>query len=303
MIILVIMDNNLGQAYINLKPRKVWTMDNKRITVPQIAAHKNREKPLVCLTAYTAPMAKILDTHVDLLLVGDSLGMALYGMENTLGVDLDMMIRHGQAVMRSVKNACVIVDLPFGSYEESPAHALRSAMRVMKETGCDGVKLEGGSEMAETIKYLTARNIPVMAHIGLLPQSVVKEGGYKVKGRQADEAQKIIKDAKAVESAGAFAVVIEGTIEDVAAEITRTINIPTIGIGASPACDGQILVTEDMIGLLDGKPAKFVKEFAKVRDVIGEAAAAYSEAVRTRSFPAAEQTYTRPKAVDARKAS
>ncbi|GJL85962.1 MAG: 3-methyl-2-oxobutanoate hydroxymethyltransferase [Micavibrio sp.] len=278
-------------------------MENKRITIPEIAGHKGRTEPLVCLTAYTTPMAKILDPYVDLLLVGDSLGMVLYGMENTLGVDLEMMIRHGQAVMRGVEKSCVIVDMPFGSYEESPESAYRNAMRVMKETGCDGIKLEGGTDMADTIKYLTARNIPVMAHIGLQPQSVLKDGGYKVKGRQAVEAQKILEDARAIESAGAFAVVIEGTVEDVAAEITQSINIPTIGIGASPACDGQILVTEDMIGLLEGPSPKFVKEYTNIRKDIAAAAAAYAGEVRNRKFPATEQTYTRPKAVPAKKAS
>ena len=278
-------------------------MTNKRITIPEISAHKGRAQALVCLTAYTTPMAKILDPYVDLLLVGDSVGMVLYGMENTLGVDLEMMIRHGQAVMRGVEKACVIVDMPFGSYEENPAQAYRNAACMMKETGCDGVKLEGGSDMAETIQYLTARNIPVMAHIGLLPQSVLKDGGYKVKGRQAAEAQRIIEDAKAVEAAGAFSVVIEGTVEDVAADVTRSINIPTIGIGASAACDGQILVTEDMIGLMDGTPPKFVKEYTKTREDIAAAAASYAGEVRSRQFPGASQIYTRPKAVETKKAS
>ncbi len=278
-------------------------MENKRITIPEIAAHKGRAEPLVCLTAYTTPMARILDPHVDLLLVGDSLGMVLYGMENTLGVDLEMMINHGKAVMRGVEKSCVIVDMPFGSYEESPEHAYRNAMRVMKETGCDGIKLEGGTDMAETIKYLTARNIPVMGHIGLQPQSVLKDGGYKVKGRTNHEISSLLDDARAVEESGAFAVVIEGTVEDVAAEITRSTNIPTIGIGASPDCDGQILVTEDMIGLLEGPSAKFVKEYTNVKDDIAAAVSGYAGEVRSRKFPSTEQTYTRPKAVDVKKAS
>ncbi|MCK5284085.1 MAG: 3-methyl-2-oxobutanoate hydroxymethyltransferase [Alphaproteobacteria bacterium] len=267
--------------------------------IPEIKLHKHTNEPLVCLTAYTTPMAKILDNYADLLLVGDSIGMVLYGMENTLGVDLEMMIRHGQAVMRGVQNTCVIVDMPFGSYEESPEHAYRNAARIMKETGCDGVKLEGGMDMAGTIEHLSNRNIPVMAHIGLMPQSVIKDGGYKVKGRSQIEEIQLIKDAKVVEKAGAFSVVIEGTVEDVASIITDTIHIPTIGIGASPKCDGQILVTEDMLGLNE-KPAKFVKEYTNLRTKIESAISVYADEVHARTFPAAKHLYTRPKVVNSK---
>lgn len=267
-----------------------------RTGIPDIRAHKGRAEALVCLTAYTTPIAKILDAHADLLLVGDSVGMVLYGMENTLGVDLEMMIRHGQAVMRANPKSCVIVDMPFGSYEESSEQALRNAMRILKETGCDGVKLEGGADMAPTIAHLTKRNVPVMAHIGLMPQSVVKEGGYKVKGRGAAETAQLLKDAKAIEEAGAFSVVIEGTIEDVAQQITKSISIPTIGIGASAACDGQVLVVDDMLGITE-RTAKFVKKYAGLAQDIDKAAAAYAAEVRARNFPSTEHTYTQPKAV------
>jgi 3-methyl-2-oxobutanoate hydroxymethyltransferase len=272
-------------------------METKRKTIPDIRAHKGRAEGLVCLTAYTTPMAKIFDRHADLLLVGDSIGMVLYGMENTLGVDLDMMIRHGQAVMRGASRACVVVDMPFGTYEESPVQAYRNAARLMKESGCDAVKLEGGVAMAPTIKHLTAHNIPVMAHIGLLPQSVIKEGGYKIKGRTAESEAQIMADARAIEEAGAFAVVIEGTVEDVSAKITKAISIPTIGIGASASCDGQVLVADDMLGLHEGHTAKFVKKFANLAPDIDKAAAVYALEVRARTFPALEHTYSRPTAV------
>lgn len=270
--------------------------DIPRTGIPDIRAHKGSAEPLVCLTAYTTPVARILDPHVDLLLVGDSLGMVLYGMENTLGVDLEMMIRHGQAVMRAQPKACVIIDMPFGSYEESPEQAFRNALRVMKETGCDGIKLEGGADMEKTIEYLTKRNVPVMAHIGLMPQSVVKDGGYKIKGRGAEEIARLLDDARAVERAGAFCVVVEGTVEDVAAQITKAVSIPTIGIGASNACDGQVLVVDDMVGLLERTP-KFVKKYANLAAEIDKAAASYAAEVRARSFPSADYVYSRPKAV------
>ena len=263
-----------------------------RISIPDIKARKHGT-PLVCLTAYTTPMARILDPHADLLLVGDSIGNVLYGMENTLAVDLEMMIRHGQAVMRAAPRACVIIDMPFGSYEESPEQAYRNATRVMKDTGADGIKLEGGQPMEATIKYLTARNIPVMAHIGLQPQSVIKDGGYKVKGKTLSDEERLMEDARAIERAGAFSVVIEGTVEPVAAQMTKAIGIPTIGIGASAACDGQILVTEDMLGLTPRAP-KFAKQYADVASVISAAAAQYAAEVKARDFPSAEYTYTRP---------
>ena len=262
-----------------------------RKTTTDIKSRKGGTEPLVCLTAYSAPMAKILDKHCDLLLVGDSIGMALYGMENTLGVTLDIMINHGKAVMRETKNACVIIDMPFGTYEKNAETAYQNALRVITETGCDGVKLEGGRDIASTIAYLTERNIPVMGHIGLQPQSVLKDGGYKVKGKTNEEVSKLLDDAKAVEEAGAFSIVIEGTIESVAANITRSINIPTIGIGASSACDGQILVTEDMLGLTTDHTAKFVKKFANLAQDIGKAASHYASEVKSRDFPSEEHTY------------
>lgn len=268
----------------------------RRTSIPEIKYRKGG-RPLVCLTAYTAPMARILDRHADLLLVGDSIGNVLYGFDNTLAVDLPMMIRHGQAVVRASRNAPVIIDLPFGSYEESPELAYRNASQVMRETGCDGVKLEGGQTMASTIQYLTSRHIPVMAHIGLLPQSVLKEGGYKIKGRSAEEETHLLADAKAVEKAGAFAVVIEGTVEDVAAHITKSISIPTIGIGAGLHCDGQILVTEDMLGLLEGHTPKFVKKYANLAEQIESAVSSYAGDVRSKKFPDAEHVYPRPRIV------
>ena len=254
------------------------------------------QTPIVVLTAYTAPMARLLDKHVDVLLVGDSLGMVLYGMESTLGVTLDMMINHGQAVMRGSKNACVIVDLPFGSYQESKEQAFRNSARVMSETGCAGVKLEGGVEMAETIRFLVDRGIPVMAHVGLKPQSVNALGGFRAQGRTDEEAAQVLRDAQAVAEAGAFSVVIEGTIEPVARKVSDAIAIPTIGIGASPACDGQVLVTEDILGLAGDISPKFVKRFAQLGDLIDDAARTYADEVRTRVFPGPEQTYPMPAA-------
>lgn len=260
------------------------------VTIPQIRARKGGD-PIVCLTAYSTPMARFLDAHVDVLLVGDSLGMVLYGMPTTLGVTLDMMIAHGKAVARGTEHACLIVDLPFGSYKESPQVAYRAGARVMAETGANGVKLEGGVEMAETIRFLTARDIPVMGHIGLTPQSLHADGGYRAHGREAGEAASLMADARAVAEAGAFAVVIEGTVEAVAADITREISIPTIGIGASVACDGQILVTEDVVGLFADFTPKFVKRYADLGAEVAKAAQAYAEDVRARRFPASEHLF------------
>ncbi|MBK8176430.1 MAG: 3-methyl-2-oxobutanoate hydroxymethyltransferase [Rhodospirillales bacterium] len=262
----------------------------KRITTPHIAAMKGGE-PIVCLTAYTSLTAVLLDDNVDLLLVGDSLGMVLYGMESTLGVTLEMMIAHGQAVMRGSKKACVIVDLPFGSYQESREQAFRNAARVMKEVGCSGVKLEGGCEMADTIRFLVERGIPVLGHIGLLPQSVNTAGGFRSLGRGEKEAADIIEDANAVAEAGAFATVIEGTIEPLARQISQMLPIPTIGIGASPACDGQILVTEDLTGLFSDFKPKFVKRYAELGLAIAEAGKAYADEVRARRFPSLEHCF------------
>ena len=255
-----------------------------RVTVPAIRAAKGDE-PLVCLTAYTAPVASLLDPHCDMLLVGDSVGMVLYGMESTLGVTMDMMIAHGRAVAQRSQHACVVIDMPFASYEESPEQAYRNAARIMRETGCAAVKLEGGTEMAATIEFLVKRGIPVLAHIGLLPQSVNVIGGFSARGRSQEEAAAIMADAHAVTEAGAFAVVIEGTVEPLAREITEAIAIPTIGIGASPACDGQVLVTDDMIGLFSDFTPRFVKRYANIAEAYTAAAEAYARDVRARAFP------------------
>jgi 3-methyl-2-oxobutanoate hydroxymethyltransferase len=269
-------------------------VETKRVTVPEIRAHKNA-KPVVCLTCYHAHTAKLLDNHVDLMLVGDSVGMVMHGMESTLGVTLDMMILHGKAVMRGSKHALVVVDLPFGSYEESPQVAFRSAARVIQETGCTAVKMEGGERIAETIRYLTLRGIPVMGHIGLTPQMIQIFGGFKTQGRTEAEWPAIEADAKAVAEAGAFAVVLEGMAEPLAAKITREIAIPTIGIGASAECDGQILVMEDMLGL-NPNPPKFVRQYAQMGPDIEAAVKAYAADVRDRRFPGKENVYSMKRA-------
>lgn len=262
----------------------------KRFTPADITALKGN-RAIVSLTAYTTPIARLLDGHCDLLLVGDSLGMVLYGLETTVGVTMEMMIAHGQAVMRGANRACVIVDLPFGSYQESKEQAFRNAARIMKETGCDGVKLEGGAEMAETVAFLVARGVPVFGHIGLMPQQVNTSGGYRSKGHSDKEQDKIRADAKAIDEAGAFAMVIEGTVEPLAREITGTLSAATIGIGASPACDGQILVSDDMLGLFNDFKPRFVKHFADLAQVISTAAENYATEVQARSFPGPEHTF------------
>jgi 3-methyl-2-oxobutanoate hydroxymethyltransferase len=260
-----------------------------RQSVPKIRARKGHE-PIVCLTAYTRAMAEILDPHVDLFIVGDSLSNVIYGHDTTLPVSLDTMIAHAQAVMRAKPKALVVVDLPFGSYEASKEQALASAVRVLKESGADAVKLEGGTSMAATIAFLTERAIPVMGHVGLLPQSTRALGGYTLAGREKDTWPAIIRDAKAIEAAGAFALVVEKTVEELAAEITRQVAIPTIGIGASAACDGQVLVIDDMLGLTESS-ARFVRKYANLREIVRAAAGAYAQDVRERGFPAAEETY------------
>jgi len=242
------------------------------------------------LTAYHAHTARLLDPYVDILLVGDSLGMVMYGMDSTLGVTLDMMIAHGAAVMRGSERALVVVDMPFGSYEESPAVAFRNAARIMKETGCQAVKIEGGQRMADTIQYLHKRGIPVMAHIGLTPQNVNVMGGFKTQGHTQEQRRALLADARAIEKAGAFGVVLEGMVEPLAHEITASLAIPAIGIGASAQCDGQVLVTEDMLGLSPEVP-RFVKEFASLATQIAGAAEAYAKAVRNRQFPTAAHVY------------
>ncbi len=261
----------------------------KRITAPDIRERKGGDT-IVSLTAYHAHTARIIDPYVDFLLVGDSLGMVMHGYESTVPVPLDLMIMHGAAVVRGSQRSLVVVDLPFGSYEESPQLAFRNAARVLKETGCGAVKLEGGSRMAETIRYLTERGVPVMAHIGLTPQFVNILGGFKTQGRKREQWAAIEADGKAVSDAGAFAVVLEGMTELLAARVTGQIPIPTIGIGASAKCDGQILVLEDMLGLTP-KPPKFVKEFAQMGVAIETAVKAYVQAVRSREFPGPEHVY------------
>ena len=240
---------------------------------------------VVCLTAYDTPMAKRVDPHCELVLVGDSLAMVVYGLETTRGVTLDIMIAHGQAVMRGTEQACVVVDLPHGSYEESPVQAVTSATRVMRETGCQAVKLEGGEEMAETVATIVAAGVPVLGHIGLLPQKAEHRGGFKIQGKDEAGAEQVYRDAAAIEAAGAFAIVLEGTVEAVAREVTSRSGVPMIGIGASPACDGQILVTQDMVGLFADFTPKFVKRYADAGALIEEAVAAYAADVRKGDFP------------------
>lgn len=259
-----------------------------KMTVPRFTAAKGGE-PLVCLTAYTAHVARIVDEVSDLILVGDSLGMVIHGMPNTLGVTMEHMIMHGQAVMRGADKALVVVDMPFGSFEESPEVAFRNAARIIKETGCTAVKLEGGKEMAPTISHLTKRGIPVMAHVGLMPQQMNTAGGFKAV-REEEQYDLVIADAQAVEAAGAFSVVVEGVAEDLADKLTKSVSIPTIGIGASAACDGQILVFEDMIGLFPRVPT-FVKRYGNMEEMIRDAVGHYAQEVRDRAFPTKDHTY------------
>jgi 3-methyl-2-oxobutanoate hydroxymethyltransferase len=269
----------------------------KRMTVPALKGRKDdgrTEQPIVMLTAYTMRMAQLLDPHCDLLLVGDSLGQVIYGLPSTVPVTLEMMCNHGAAVVRGSWHALVAVDMPFGSYEASPEQAFACAARVMKETGCAAVKLEGGVAMAPTIRFLSERGIPVIGHVGLTPQAVNTLGGYGARGRSEAEAAKILADARAVAEAGAFAVVAEGVMEGLADELTAAVPVPVIGIGASANCDGQVLVTEDMLGLFERTP-RFVKRYDDLASRISEAVGSYAADVRARSFPTADQTY-RPKA-------
>lgn len=263
--------------------------DTRRLTVPQIAARKG-EAPIVCLTAYDTGMAGRVDAHADVILVGDSLGMVVHGMDSTIGVTLDMMILHGRAVMRGSRRALVVVDLPFGSYEESPETAYRTAARVLAETGATAVKLEGGARMAPTIRFLTERGVPVMAHVGLTPQSTLMLGGFKTQGRSEESWPAHMADIRAVAEAGAFCVVIEGVVEPLARQMTEAIAIPTIGIGASAACDGQVLVIDDMLGLTARVP-RFVRKFGTLGEGMDAAIAAYAQAVRDRSFPGDAEVY------------
>lgn len=265
----------------------------KRLTIPAIRERKASGvtvEPIVMLTAYTARQAQLLDAHCDLLLVGDSLGQVIYGLPSSVPVTLDMMAAHGAAVVRGSWHAAVIVDMPFGAYEASPAQAFASAARLLKDTGCAGVKLEGGEAMAETVAFLTSRGIPVMGHVGLTPQAVNVLGGYNARGRSEAEAAKIVADARALEAAGAFAIVIEGVVEPIAIAVTTAVACPTIGIGASAQCDGQVLVTEDMLGMFERVP-RFVKRYEDIAATIAGAAERYAAEVRARTFPTTEQTY------------
>ncbi|KUJ78900.1 3-methyl-2-oxobutanoate hydroxymethyltransferase [Ruegeria profundi] len=246
--------------------------------------------PLVSLTAYTTPVAQLMDAHCDFVLVGDSVGMVLHGLESTLGVTMEMMVLHGQAVSRGLHNAMMVIDMPFASYEHNPAEAFRNAARLMAETGAGAVKLEGGVEMAETIRFLVRRGIPVMAHIGLTPQSINTLGGYKVQGRD-QQAQAVLADAHAVAEAGAFSVVLEKIPQGLADRITAEIAIPTIGIGASAGCDGQILVVDDMLGFFTAFKPKFVKRYAELGQQAEDAIAEYAADVRSRAFPADEHVF------------
>ncbi|WP_128254857.1 3-methyl-2-oxobutanoate hydroxymethyltransferase [Falsirhodobacter deserti] len=264
-------------------------VQSRSLTVPDILGAKGAT-PLVCLTAYTTPMARQVDAHCDIVLVGDSLGMVLHGLPSTLGVTMEMMILHGQAVMRGLSRAFCVIDLPFGSYEESPQQAFRNASRLLAETGAAAVKLEGGAHMAETIAFLVARGVPVMAHIGLTPQAVNTLGGYKVQGRNADR-ERILADAQAVADAGAFAVVLEKVPESLGRQITEALKIPTIGIGAGAGCDGQILVVDDMLGLFADFRPKFVKRYADLAGEADRAIAAYAAEVRSGAFPAPEHSF------------
>jgi len=268
----------------------------KRTTVPAIRGRKangKTEQPIVMLTAYTMRMAQLLDPHCDMLLVGDSLGQVIYGLPSTIPVTLEMMCAHGAAVVRGSWHALVAVDMPFGSYEGSPEQAFAAASRIMKETGCAAVKLEGGEAMAPTVRFLVERGIPVIGHVGLTPLAVNVLGGYGARGKSVTEARKILADASAIDDAGAFCIVVEGVMEQIATDLSAKVAAPVIGIGASADCDGQVLVTEDMLGLFERTP-RFVKRYADLAAEIGQAAATYAAEVRERSFPTADQTY-RPK--------
>ena len=261
----------------------------RRLAAPDIAARKG-QTPIVALTAYTAPVAEILDDHCDLLLVGDSVGMVLHGLPNTVGVTLDMMIMHGQAVMRGSRKAMVVIDMPFGSYEGDPEVAYQNAARVMKETGAQAIKVESGPTIPETIRYLVQRGVPVLGHVGLRPQAVLVDGSFKAKGKTDEERARVMDEAQTTQSAGAFAIVIEGVAEGLARDITASLDVPTIGIGASAMCDGQILVTDDMLGLFDWTP-RFVRKYGDLKGEISRAVSSYAEDVRSRRFPSEIETY------------
>lgn len=265
-----------------------------RLPVNEILGPKGGA-PIVGLTAYTAPVAKRLDKHVDFMLVGDSLAMVLYGMTTTRDIDLETMIRHGRAVASSATRAAVVVDMPFGTYEDDMASAIANVERVMKETVCDAVKMEGGAELAETVAAITGRGIPVMGHVGLMPQQAKAMKDLRTKGRSDAEARRIVKDAQAIDQAGVFAIVVEGVVEAVAQQITEAVSVPTIGIGASVSCDGQILVTEDMSGLFSDFKPRFVKRYAELGDDLETAVVTYASEVRARTFPGPEHVVKKAK--------
>lgn len=280
------LDTSTSRATPTPKPRK-------RLTIPKIRDHKKdgeTKEPLVMLTAYTARQAQLLDAHCDILLVGDSLGQVIYGLDSTVPVTLEMMANHAAAVVRGSYHSVVVVDMPFGSYESSKEKAFESASYLLKQSGAAAVKLEGGEAMAETVEFLNKRGIPVMGHVGLTPQAVNVLGGYAARGRSDAEAEKIVSDAKALDAAGAFAIVIEGVVEPIAIEATKSVSCPTIGIGASAQCDGQVLVTEDMLGMFERVP-RFVKKYEDIAAMIDKTVERYAEEVRARTFPTAEQTY------------
>ncbi len=266
----------------------------KRITVPQIKSMKGQDK-IVCLTSYTAPFARILDEFVDLILIGDSTAMVGYNMENTLAITVEQMAAHAQAVVRSTQRACVVVDMPFGSYQESPEQAFRHAAYILQKSNASAVKMEGGAFLAETTRFLTERGIPVMAHVGLMPQYFNTMGGFKAQGLSEEMAERIYQDAIAQAQAGAFSIVIEGSAEALARRITANVAIPTIGIGASPQCDGQILVTEDILNLSGPRIPKFAKQFADVQATIRDGVKAYADEVRANTFPTLDNCFGVPK--------
>ena len=262
----------------------------KRVTVPEIRGRKGSQ-PIVCLTAYTAPVAEMIDPHVDLILVGDSVAMVLYGMDSTLGISLETMTGHGRAVVRATQKALIAVDMPFGSYQESKEQAFRNAAQIMCETGCQAVKLEGGEELADTVCFLAERGVPVFGHVGLRPQNMHTAGGFRRHGKEHGEAMQIVNDAKAIADAGAFAIVVEGTVEPVAARVTEETPVPVIGIGASPRCDGQVLVTEDLVGMFNTFRPKFVKRYAELGDQMSRAVQSFADDVRQRRFPESEHCF------------
>ena len=268
--------------------------DIKRITVPQLTAYKGQKK-IVSLTSYIAPFARILDEYMDMILVGDSTAMVGYNMEDTLSITVEQMAAHAKAVVRSTQRACIVVDMPFGSYQESPEQAFRNAAHMLSVSGADSVKIEGGAYLAETTRFLVDRGIPVLAHIGLMPQYMHTMGGFKAQGLGEEAAARIFDDALAQAQAGAWGIVIEGTAEALARRITHSVKVPTIGIGASPECDGQVLVTEDILNLSGPRIPKFAKQFADVQATIKQGVEAYATQVRDGSFPTLDNCFGVPK--------